>query len=534
MPFSNDAEKGLLSCFMHNPADLLPDAATSIPAEAFYHAANRLLYEVMLEFDRMRKPVEYIALSQHLRDKVDVGGVALIEKIGGQGMLAELLDFVPTPTHYGYYKKILNDKHLLRRIIGACEETRGQCFEYQEDVMMLATQAEARMFDILSTAQSGKASAQATVPAKEAVADWLDYLQRQIDNRGKINGLSTGLADVDRTLWGIDDSEGEVTTISGRPGDGKTAAGVSITESLGCAQGVPGIIFSQEMSITQWLTRQVLGQAEIDTAKGLTAHFSREELSKKIPARVKALQASPIFYNGNPSLTTADLRTIVQVHKRKHNIRWILIDHLHLTKGVDENSTKDERARLVEVMETLHFIKKTFKVGIILLVQLSRETDRNKGKLPLLADLSGSAAIEQFSDHVIFLSRPVMQKSWKDVGEEGQAYFVKGIERVRKANPNLWADGSKYHLNKKMEELFADDGKPMRLLSDNERQGQYQQWRDRQDYEEHALWVVRKNRRGPTPEIFMRFQPEFTRFVGRTEAIFTNDEDKRQVGYTPK
>ncbi len=128
MPFSSDAEKGVLSCFLHNPTDLLNDAQVAIPAEAFYHPANRLLYEVMLEFNNGHRPVEYIAISQHLQDK------GLMDKVGGQGALAELLDFVPTPTHYGYYKGILRDKYLLRRIIGACTESIQNAYEYQEDV----------------------------------------------------------------------------------------------------------------------------------------------------------------------------------------------------------------------------------------------------------------------------------------------------------------------------------------------------------------------------------------------------------------
>src|SRR3954447_4883148 len=81
MPFSEMAEKGVLSCLLANPTDLLNDAQVTIPPEAFYHSANRLLYEVMLEFNNGHRPVEYIALSQYLQDK------GLIDKIGGHGTL---------------------------------------------------------------------------------------------------------------------------------------------------------------------------------------------------------------------------------------------------------------------------------------------------------------------------------------------------------------------------------------------------------------------------------------------------------------
>ena len=47
MPWDSDAEKGVLSCFLHDPTNLLNDAQVNIPDEAFYHPANQLLYKVM-------------------------------------------------------------------------------------------------------------------------------------------------------------------------------------------------------------------------------------------------------------------------------------------------------------------------------------------------------------------------------------------------------------------------------------------------------------------------------------------------------
>lgn len=517
MPFSDEAEKGILSCFMHTPSELLPDARGSIAPDCFYHPANRTLFEALLDMHAAEKPVEYVALAQYLQDK------GLMEKIGGQGTLAELLDFVPAPTHYSYYKGIVQDKLLLRRVLSACAELTQQCYEYQEDVLQVLTHAESKMFDILSSAKTRGLSGSSAIPAKEAVMQWMEHLQIQIDNRGHITGLSTGLADVDRTFWGIDDKEGEIFTLGGRPGAGKTAGGVTLAENLGCVQQIPGAIFTQEMSINQWLTRQVLGQGEIDTAKGLTAHFNRDELCRIIPGRVKTLSNAPIHFCGNPSLSTADLRQQVQLLKRRHGIRWIIVDHLHLVKPVGETATKDERIRLVETMETLQFLKKEFKLGIILLVQLSRETDRNKGALPVLADLSGSAAIEQFSDQVVFIHRPVYHTEWRDLDEKKQERFLNAIQKQREANPTYWADGRKH------ESEYSDDGKHMKHLSADEQKAQWMSWRNRQDWEEHALWVVRKNRRGPTPEIFMRFQAEFTRFTSRTKELFSNNEANRQV-----
>ncbi len=102
LPHSQDAERGILSCFLHDE-DLLKDAAQSLPVAAFYCPAERYLYELLLKFHRDGKPIEYIAISHH------VDSLGHMDKIGGPGALAVLLDFVPTPTHYGYYKGLLLD-----------------------------------------------------------------------------------------------------------------------------------------------------------------------------------------------------------------------------------------------------------------------------------------------------------------------------------------------------------------------------------------------------------------------------------------
>ena len=115
LPHSREAERGLLSCFFHDGA-LLQDAAQSLPVEAFHCPAERYLYELLLEFHRQGKPIEYIAVSHH------VESLGHTQRIGGQGTLAEILDFVPTPTHYAYYKGILLDTKVKRDLHQLAQE----------------------------------------------------------------------------------------------------------------------------------------------------------------------------------------------------------------------------------------------------------------------------------------------------------------------------------------------------------------------------------------------------------------------------
>lgn len=500
MPFSDDAEKGILSCFLHNPSDLLPDAQSVMPEEMFYHPANRLLFAAMLEMHAAQKPIEYIALSQFLQDK------GLMEKVGGQGALAELLDFVPTPTHYGYYKGIVRDKWLLRKLIANAQESIANAYEFQEEgAMKPLLDAETAAFSLLQAAEKTSDNRSGPRPGRIVVAEWLETLEMRYRTRGSIHGIKSDIHDFDRQFDGWDDSEGEVVVVAARPAVGKTAFMGTMIANICFAQGIPTAVFSIEMTANQLLNRIVLGPMGINTAKAVTGMFGADEFKHIGREAVRLFEKAPLFVDATSSLNTADLRLRCQTLKRQHNIRFVCIDYLRLVKAVGKQAQAEERLQITEVMETCRFIAKEFRCVVMILVQLNRETDRNAGKAPVLADLAGSASIEQDAHHIIMLDRPEINTPWHRLKDEARQKWVESIHDMRKAHPELWSDGRKYR-------DFLDDDEA----------------RNRQDYEEHAVAYIRKNRRGPTEDVWLRYRRELTLFAGRTAKLFSGRDDERQ------
>jgi hypothetical protein len=146
LPSDEEAEQGVLSCFIQNPA-LLLDAQTCLPNESFQHPANRLLYTVMKDFhEDGRRPIEYIALTGYLRDR------GQLDAIGGAGFLSELLRSLAVPMHYGWYKRRLKDKLNLRNLITACTEAVNRAYEPHDDVSQFTSEVYGR-FSLLEHAQ---------------------------------------------------------------------------------------------------------------------------------------------------------------------------------------------------------------------------------------------------------------------------------------------------------------------------------------------------------------------------------------------
>ena len=65
VPFSDDAEKGVISCVLQRP-ELMADA----PAPAtLYHAANRLVFAAMVGLANQGRPFDPITLTHSLREQ---------------------------------------------------------------------------------------------------------------------------------------------------------------------------------------------------------------------------------------------------------------------------------------------------------------------------------------------------------------------------------------------------------------------------------------------------------------------------------
>lgn len=430
MPFSNDAEKGVLSCFLHNPADLLPDARTRTHPEAFYHPGNRLLYNVMQELATAGKPIEYIALSQHLQDTKQ------IDFIGGQGALAELLDFVPTPAHYGYYMGILNDKWKLRRIIGHCTTQLGRCYEYQEDVPELVRIYGEDTVELVHQMQAGDGA--------EKGSDLAEIDDERIATAGQ-RGIPTGLPWFDRYFGGLQKTA--LILVGGKRGAGKS----SLARQIGwrAARGVPGVdgmtggippvavdLITVEMSKVQYYECLCCLEG-VSSDSVLKQEYSAQEMeifrrvradAKKIPLRI---------HDDIKNISECCAR--IQLGVMKRNVRVVVVDMPQRLTGNQERGKSRER----ELSEIFWMLKETAKnLAITIIAPIHLNSDL--GAL-------GAQDCENHADQVIIMAQnsshepTLIEPRQKVIFKSTKNRFGPAFKRCL-----YWFDGPHYH--------FQEDG----------------------------------------------------------------------------
>jgi replicative DNA helicase len=91
--------------------------------------------------------------------------------------------------------------------------------------------------------------------------------------------------------------------------------------------------------------------------------------------------------------------------KKKGKCSMVIIDYLQLA-GEKGDRNRNRENEVSQMSREAKLIARDLDVPVILLSQLSREVERRSNKVPVLADLRESGAIEQDADMVVFIHRP--------------------------------------------------------------------------------------------------------------------------------
>lgn len=500
-PSSDEAEKTVLCAILQDPVNVLPEMRQKIKDEHFYDPGHLIIWQAVCALADKGSPVDYTTLVTYLRDN------GTLDKARGAGEISELTTFMVPTSGTPFYVGILKQKLLARQLIQQCQSTIVEVctMEYPEDVVQVAAKHEAAAFATVQEAQNisdnGLNQKRQIIDQQDCVHEVMEFIEHCIANRGKqSHGIHTGWIDVDRSFGGLlTDSEGDLLVIGGKPGMGKSIAAITLVEQIAINLGHPVAVFPLEMGRVGMQTRMLLGRAGVDTNKSRSGHFSHadQQAISTLCSREDFLKA-PIHWDPSSFIETAELQAKIQVLVRKHGVRAVVIDHMGQIKASGKKGKEDDRYKIIEIMETLHRIRKDMGLLIILCCQLSKDADKNGG-LPQMSDLRGAAEIEEYASHIMFCHRPPEYRPWLKLNEEKQEEWRRITEPFRRRNPELWADSH-----------TCDDVA-------------------RRDYEEHALLRIVKNRHGPTGEICVRFHKQIQRFITRTKLMYSNNWEDRQV-----
>ena len=391
LPHSADAELGVLCSIFLNPREVLDQTVLLLTKDHFHIPAHTIVFELLLDMQARGVEIDAITITQLLRDR------KLLDQIGGVPFLNNLFTFVPTAANVSYYIEIVREKYILREIIKTCTECVAQSYDQPGEVKDFLNEVEKKVFAITDQ------RVQKRIPEmKKNVMEALVAIEKLYENRGKINGLTTGFIDFDQMTDGLHGAE--MIVIAARPSMGKTAFAMNIAEHVALVEKKPVAVFSLEMSVSQ-LTQRLLGSMARVNLRRVSSGIVTNRDFPALTNAADQLSQAKLYIDDSSGLSIGDLQAISRRLKAQHDIQLIVIDYLQLLRSTSAKAKDNRQQEISEISNGLKALAKELNVPVLVLAQLNRESEKRKGNKPMLSDLRESGSIEQDADLVGLLMR---------------------------------------------------------------------------------------------------------------------------------
>jgi|SRR5579862_577609 len=309
----------------------------------------------------------------------------------GVSYLIELTEGLPTPPgpSLDYHCAVLREKSLLRRIIRNSENLCQRCYLGDQSGEVLASANE--MFSQIE----GETAANPTLRSFGEILEAHGGLNAY--SKSGEGGIQTPWSSLNRIIGGF--LPGQMITIAGLTGTGKSAAALQIAQGAAEKQGIGVALFSLEMCAKEIFDRAVCSRSGIDSKKLERGALSQDERYKFQRAAAELIDL-PIWIDDATACTLPAMHLALRKHIQKHQVGLLIIDYLQLmqTTGRKENRTQE----VTEISRGMKLAAREFSIPVIVLAQFNRGPAAEKRE-PQLHDLRDSGSIEQDSDKVIFL-----------------------------------------------------------------------------------------------------------------------------------
>ncbi|NUQ95362.1 MAG: AAA family ATPase [Streptomyces sp.] len=392
MPHNPEAERAVLGSMLFDLKHV--DAVDRVLAgpEDLYEHRHQTIYRAILDlYCRSRTPkIDPITVAAELL------ATGELTKIGGASYLHHLVQTVPIMGNADGYAEIVREHAQLRAVLTA---TRKASQRVLTAANTAAEILEAAMADL-------QAAAKGVLPADEklSVADrwmgFIDELQAGHDPRA----LDTPWYDLNEI---IELKPGQLITVGAGTGQGKSLFGMNLAAHVALTRNKPVLVASMEMGGSELMARLTAAEASVNVDKLIRRRLEPADWEKVFRAAPKLQNAANFILDDSPNLTLGKIRT---------RIRWmagttrppalVVADYLQLV--TPEPGAKD-RSRANEVAELsrgLKLLAMEFEIPVIALAQFNRGAT---GRQPQVSDFKDSSAIEQDSNVIVLMHRPLAE-----------------------------------------------------------------------------------------------------------------------------
>lgn len=390
-PSSPTAERGFLAEMINDPTQIADFGY--IKPEYFDTSFHERIWSALTTLSAKGEHISLLTLSDRLASPEDIAELPMVAGY------TEYLGELPTATSCA---AIILRCALQRKHAKLAEQyTNMACMADP------AKTAQIMLKDLLALMELDQAQ-RVVKPIHEVIGSYLERIEERVNFPDRV--LRTGFEDLDRAIGGID--PGSLVILAGRPRMGKSALGEGIGYRAAKrfkAQGIGSVLYvTLEMPPEDVVERLVANQGKpaLDTTylrAGMPGDDGQPDAETysdlyRYAALVDDATSGHLFLTSGASVATDQLFALVQ---QTPNLRLLIVDYLDLLQ-----EQGDEYVRLSTASWKLKQLAMRCGIGVLCLVQVSRNVENRDNKRPTLADLRGTGRLEQDADLILGLYRP--------------------------------------------------------------------------------------------------------------------------------
>jgi len=175
-------------------------------------------------------------------------------------------------------------------------------------------------------------------------------------------------------------------------------------------------VFSLEMTAESLVLRMLCSRSRVNL-RSVREGFLLERDFPKLTAAAGKLAGAPLFIDDSSGLSILQLRAKARRMHQQYGIKLFVVDYLQLVHSTARRA-ENRQQEIADISSGIKALAKELNVPVIVLSQLNREVEREKGRAPRMSDLRESGAIEQDADLVGLLYRPTKQNEDEDSSNE--------------------------------------------------------------------------------------------------------------------
>lgn len=381
-------ERVVLGTAMESPTDLAALRTAGVDQEWFYDLRHATIWTTITTAADNGDPTTPVAITERL---VRNGVLAAI----GDNAYVFTLYQAADPGRGSWYARRLAERHQQRKVGDAAARLNQSLNADGFDPVRIAALA----------GEIAEAAALNPVPGSDdavridsAVDEYLaNYLKEDA-----VDAIPTPWVDVNEMLASHGFERGQVVTVGGSTGMGKSIALTNLAREIGIGQFRPTVMFTMEMTVEAVTWRILADLAGVEERSIRRRELSDRDMVKVESARER-LQNAPLWIISGPQTVAEMRRTVDRISREHGEIHAVIIDYVQIIKLVDR-----AHGQQVAIADNMKALKEWALEGpylIIAAAQVNRNPSSRPDRRPTLSDLRESGEIENSSDIVILLHR---------------------------------------------------------------------------------------------------------------------------------